>query len=557
MSKKQLAKVLALVIAITMLGSLFAACGQKAADQAATTEKAAESTSEAATTAEPEQKELEPYEFTMYYNYDWYDASAIWGEDKVSAELKKKFNITLKQAKPEGDPVQKLNVMIASDDLPDAMMMDRDSNYLKMINLGKIVELDSFIEKYPGYKQAIMPTTMNLSKVNGKVYGMLNWANTDNLKAMAGNSGWAVNKKLYEAVGSPTLETTDDLYNFLKAVKEKGLKVDGKEVLPIQVQNSGMTYEMLFMTFFGRGMTNYVIPMNNELKLYMTHPKFEEAMLFANKLWRENLINKDAFVEKPEQIGEKLSTGRVASFLGYDIPTAIGNEARKRLREKDPENDYVVIKPIAGPGLTPADIKMNSYTTLGWNVLVVTNKAQQPERIFQLFDYMISNEGQTLLTYGPKGEMYDEVDAEGIPILKKTDSELKEEERKALGVWRWVMPGNSTFVNLTKYAANDRQPADKKDWVIEMQSKIMAPSNINKDEFMNMYTDPKTEEGIAYTAFEDLYKKSLPKIVMAKSEEQCKTAIKEAIDNAYKLGFDKAEKFMTTKWQENLKNMGK
>lgn len=560
MLKKKYLKIAVSILTAAMLFASMTACGQKDAAKNSPSPSADSSKGEDNSSQQQGQSDVktrEPYEFTFYANYDWFDASPQWGQDQVSAELQKKFNITMKLAKPEGDPSQKLNIMVASDDLPDSIMMDRNSDYIRLIELDKLVALDGYIEKYPNYKQAIMPTTMNLSKVNDKVYGILNWANTDNPKARAGNRGYVINKKIYETLGSPKLESTEDLYSYLKAVKQSNMKVDGKDVVPLQSDSGIALANMIFGTFNGVMSNNYVLPINDELKFYFTSPKFEEAMIYVNKLWNEGLINKDAFIEKTEQVVEKLANGRVAVFVGTDVTTYIANQSLAKLREKDPGNDYVVVNPIAGPGLTHADVKHNTYQTLGWNVICITKKAKQPERIFELFDYMISNEGQTLLVYGPKGVLYDELDQDGFPVLKKSESELTDAERNSLGIWKWVAPGNSTFVNLAKYAANARLPKEKRDWTADMQANVMSIHNVNTDEFMNLMADPNSPEGISEKAMSDFIKKAIPKIVMSKNAEQCKQNIKESIDEAYKLGFDKVEKLYTSIWKENLKKMGK
>lgn len=45
-----------------------------------------------------------------------------------------------------------------------------------------------------------------------------------------GNGGYAINNKIYKDLGSPKLETFDDLYSYLKLVKEKH-----PEVVPFEV----------------------------------------------------------------------------------------------------------------------------------------------------------------------------------------------------------------------------------------------------------------------------------------------------------------------------------
>lgn len=299
-----------------------------------------------------------------------------------------------------------------------------------------------------------------------------------------------------------------------------------------------------------------VVPSNNELKLYYNDPKAVEGFTYLNKLWNEQLINKDYFIEKPEQITEKLSNGRVAVYAGNGINGDL-NSARQNLLKKDPTNNYIVIDPPAASGIDQAKVYNASYSTLGWNVVSVTKNAKNPERIFQLLDYIVSDEGTLFTSYGPKGELYDQLDENGYPILKKSLSSLTQNEQKALGAGLWTLMGNTLYMDNAKVADDNRKPEDQRDWVAQAQSKFTWKHSMNADAYVGTTTDPQSPEGIAYTAFNDLDRKFIPKIVMAKNADLCKQAINEAVDSAYKLGFDKVEKFKTDIYNKNLAILGK
>lgn len=560
MSFEKVKKGLALFLVLVLSVSFISACGSKnkktdnAAKNQIPTEEAAPTETNAEDTPTEEAKP-EPYEFTMYYNYDWYDVSLTWGDDKVSATLKEKFNITMNQSKPDSDPVQKMNIMAATGDLPDVIMMDRDATYQKLISLDYLVPLDDYINKDSSYAKVIDESTRNLAKVDGKTYGLLNWATSNDHPT--GNSGWVINKKIYEQLGSPKLETTDDLYNYLKLVSQSDLKVNGKSIIPLQSGAFPALCNLMANSFglnYFPGTMHGVVPVGDELKLYYTDPKFTDTMLFLNKLWREGLINQDYFVEKSEQIEEKLSTGRVAVYVGTDVTSALPTY-RQRVIASEPDNDYIVINPVAGPGIAQEDVMTSDFMTLGWNVICVTKNAKQPERIFQLLDYIVSDEGSCLTGYGPKGELYNDVDENGYPILTKAVNSLSEEEKRSLGVGAWSLVGNTIFADLSKVADDNRKPADQRDWVIQAQSNIVWKHSLNDSAFANISPDTQSDEGIAMATFDDLDKKSLPKIIMAKDENACKQAIQSAIDDAYKQKFDLVEKYMTQAYQANLKAM--
>ena len=157
----------------------------------------------------------EHYTFTHYFNYDWWGLKP-WAEDEVSKALKEKFNVTVEFQKPDSDPQAKLNIMISSGDLPDSIMMDRGVDNIKLAQLGLLQPLEPFMEKNPNLPNNVLETTRELLKIDGKLYGIPNWARS---KATGGNNAWIQNERLYKAAGSPKLETFDDLYNYAKKIK--------------------------------------------------------------------------------------------------------------------------------------------------------------------------------------------------------------------------------------------------------------------------------------------------------------------------------------------------
>lgn len=56
-----------------------------------------------------------------------------------------------------------------------------------------------------------------------------------------GNGGYAVNNKIYKELGSPKLETFDDLYAYLKLVKEKY-----PDIIPFEVGMLGQGIDFLY-----------------------------------------------------------------------------------------------------------------------------------------------------------------------------------------------------------------------------------------------------------------------------------------------------------------------
>ena len=489
------------------------------------------------------------FEFEFYANYTWFDTSPVWGQDAVSAYMKERFNIGLRLTSPDIDADQMMGIMIAGGTLPDVMMLDRGAVFLQLIELDLLLPLDDFL---PGsyYEQILDPSTINMARVNGNVYGLLNWATN----VPTGNSGWMVNKNIWESLGSPPLDTTEQLFDFLIAVRDAEVTVDGMPVVPMQFG----TGAAVALSQFSHGVRflHGVASVDGALQLYMTAPGAEDAFLWLNRMWNEGLINPDYFVETHEMVSEKLATGRVAVYAGFDVASHFAANIRPTFLDNNPGNDFIVIPPPAAPGVSRDQIWTDVWFSLGWNVIVITRDAQYPERIFELLDFIHSHEGARLTRVGPRGILWEEECENGFPILTRSLEDLSAAERDAYGVnLMWSMPGNVSSNRDLVGAELSRLAPEDRPWGNSAQIEIIWPYSINADAFLNMTPDPLSPVGIAHSTFQDLDQRHIPRIVTAANADAARVALQEAIDEIYGQGFATVEEYKTAIYLENLARM--
>jgi len=550
------ARILSMLVAVLLVFSVLAGCGQTASKQEATQpEKTAETTA-----AEESTKGLEPYTFTHYFNYDWWGLKP-WGVDLVSKTLKEKFNVTVEFQKPDSDPKAKLNVMISSGDLPDSIMMDRGADNINLAKLGLLVDLEPLMAKNPNMSDNVLETTREMLKIEGKLYGIPNWSRK---AASGGNDAWIVNQRLYKAAGSPKLETFEDMHNYALKIKNDVPKTnEGLATIPVIADNdSGANGAMRFARAFYRSFggyldANWYSVQGGKYSLAFRDPVFKQTAMEINKWWREGLISETQFTDTPEQIVEKLVAGRTA-LLWYDQSKDETNKFRRILKETYPDDSYEMVSPFPFPpanGLPTSKIYADHQGTVGWNVTCITKNAKDPQRIFDLWTYLLTPEAAILQMYGPQGENWDTLNDKGLPVLKVPESELKAEEIDRLGAWFWMIPGQSDNVDKTKFAVNAMQPAEKQNWVINNQSNILTPIMWLSDEFTGIgdVVDPKSKEGINKTLCEDFFKAEFVKFVMAKSEADAEKIYQGIINFADKNGMPAIEALLDSKYQANVK----
>ena len=582
-SKNSLLKALAAVMAASMILTV-AGCGGGGSSSTAgsstsskTESSAAESTdggdasSEVTGSSGPDDT-TEPYEFDAYYSYQ--GSVKPWGEDAASKYMNEKFNIKVNYSCPEADADSKLNLMISSDDLPDVIILDRNANWLKLINLGKLVDINTL--KYEGcsFDEDILESTQKLLSVNGGLYGIPNWARKG---ATGGNMSWMVNHDVYEQLGSPELKTLEDLHQFMLDAKDKGVKTsDDQSIfpwLPRQDDNGFYTVSAIYRSYGNPNLIDtYWSQADNDVKLAVYDDNYIAALKIANQWYKEGLFPETTYTDSNDQFVEKLSNGR-AAITYYDFSQDDTNHFRTLLQEKD-GNTYDLLgwelkdSPIY-PAADGVDyVYGEEGGTVGWNVNCITTKAENPQRIFDLYTWMLTKDGSINMMYGPEGGLWEGKDEEGNPILKKPEEELTSDEKNAAGCWFWSQPAHSDNVDLTKYAVNEQQSEGSRSWVISIQDHVFTPEDsihpaipgqkflTDENTGLSLEIDPTDDLGMARQAITDECKMRIPQIIMASDDATFDKLVQDLKDFAESNQVHDIEKIYTDKRASNIELQG-
>lgn len=562
-------RILALLLALAMIVGVFAACGDSGNNSSsggnsstgstASTE-GGDSSAEGGDDSEPSNVSQGPdptdefYAFTCYWYYDWAGIKD-WGVDAASKYWGEKFNVDVEFSKPDADPDSKLNIMLTGGDLPDSMILDRGRVLNSAARAGALVEIEQFIYDGCTFKEDISEVSRELQKVDGKLYGVPNWARGSEAVATGGNYGWIINTQTYEDVGSPPLNTMQDLHDYCVKVKEANLNsYTGQSIIPFATTNTNngfYIYQQFYRSMGARNLVEqYFTQENGKLEICVREPMFVEALKTANQWFNEGLWSAEEFTDDGTMWEEKMTNGRPA-LMWYDFSQDDSNNFRRVTRENsngevsyevlgDPNSEITKDFPMFPKA--SEDVKVcygDENGVIGWNVNVITTAAERPQRIFDLFAYWVSEQGSKEILYGPEGGLWDGTDENGIPKLTKPYADITSDEMNAAGAWIWTQPANSDYIDAIKFAVNEQQPADKRNWVVSLQADLFSQSKENPHEGTKFITDqntgltnvldPQEDLGIKLKAVQDELQVRLPQILMAKDEAEFNKLLEEAV----------------------------
>lgn len=492
----------------------------------------------------------EPLNVTFYGHYGYY-SMPTWGADPSSKWIKDNLKINVKGISAEGKARQKLQQMIASNSLPDVIWGDRDSDFERMKKAGLLVPLNDYIDKYPNFKKWAGEKVLKLlESSDGKIYYFPNYY-TDR---PYGNAGFVINKKIYRELGSPKLETTDDLYTYLKLVQ-----VNYPDVIPFETgqANEGNGIDQLFSSFKEEnyGFTRiYSVVNEDQLTSIYKDEGFRESALYIAKLMREGLIKSDVLTQTEDQISEKLMEGRVAVYASAD-PVRFVMPADAHIRDTSPDDGYAFIEPIYKQGLDKSKIFPGTYNLLGWNVSAITTGADNPEAIFAMLDWMTGPEGSAVQMWGPPGAdgYWNGFKEDGItPNFTSrygTDQDELTEIQAVAGKMMWV--GNTVYLDKTKSEFESALPEEQRNWATYWQDKITWKSQGDATAFINLIPDPSSEEGHILRRIKDIWLAARSAAMFGSTDSEVLAILDKAHEDSMKEGFQIYLDFITERWHEN------
>lgn len=554
-------RILALLLALALVVGVFAACGDSSSSSSSagnTSSTASTEGGDDASTVEGGDSEpanvssgaddtSELYEFDCYWYYDWATLKE-WGKDAFSKYMKEKFNVQVNFSKPDADQDSKLQLLLTGGDLPDAMILDRGRVLNNVVRAGALTEIEQFMYDGCTFAEDVGPETRELLKVDGKLYSIPNWPRAPGKASTGGNRQWMINSYTYNEAGKPSLASINDLHDYAVKVKEAGLKsYSGQDIIPVgfEPNNAGLyvVYPFLRATGARNLVETYFTQEDGKIELGVREPKYIEALKEANKWYREGLWDSSTFTDNSDQWVEKLTNGRVGLCV-YDFSQDDTNNFRRTTVEKSSSTDKPTSYEVIG---APNYADVSSYPqwpafdgvevvygdeagSPGWNVNVITTAAERPQRIFDLFTWMISKEGSAFqVCGGPEGEIWDgEYDEDGLPKLNLDYGAITSAQQDAAGAWMWTQPAHSDYIDTMKFALNDK--AETKNWVVDTQAHLVSYDEENPQIGQKFKTDqltglgdvidPQDDLGISLKQIQDQCQAEIPKILMAKDDAE-------------------------------------
>lgn len=360
-----------------------------------------------------------------------------YGENELTTWLEDQTNVHIEwNLYPSADSIEKLNLELSSGgDLGDLIMGFPGIDNAMLASYGSqgvFRDLRDLIDKNGANIKKLFEDIPEMepstTAPDGNIYALNAVGECYNCdRAMR----FWVNKKFLEALNMPVPTTTDELYRYLKAVKETDLNGNGKkDEIPMvgSTQSWFATVDDFIMNAFTYQDSNNLYVKDHKISASYTTPEWREGLRFLNKLYAEGLIDPSSFTNDENQMRQlvELNDGNtVGAVPGGGQHVFAANDSTKM--------NYEIVLPLKGPnGFQNA--YFNQYGKISNPLFMLPANGKNADIVMKLVDLMYSHEFFLRNRYGVQGKHWDK------PAAGTAAANGGEAQYKILGKDLWQEP---------------------------------------------------------------------------------------------------------------------
>lgn len=512
---KRFSKVLSLVLALMLLAPAFAL----------------------AEAAEPILDPNDPYTFSMFADWSWLEYDTFEG-GIIQDWMREQTGVTIDLTRASDG--EQLNLMISSGDLPDLIACSSSLKVSKLSDPDLCWPIGELIEKYvPQWQIPEVEQKLNAYfSQDGQYYMLKNEFNTveelQNAKGIAPSfETFHMRQDIYEALGSPKLETKEDFFALMALVKEKY-----PDMVPLTLNPRGYQGALASLV----GYDAYLPTDENANFVYeFSAPGFRDMMLVINELYRAGYITEENFAYAgDEQTFQNLYAGKafmVTHYNGNDEQTFTG-----KMQASVPGARMEQVPLLEGWHLT--------IPVSGWASLFITKNCSDPERAIKMLYWAKQYENSISLGNGVKGLDWDFDDSGSVIALDRrlktyeegTMTEVYKQMAFPLSADNFIVVNNGYYASATP------------------QTRAIFDESVKRANWSNAvnlaYPKSGTDVQYKYDDLNSLGSEYWGKLCTAASEEEFNRLFDEMLEIAKTSGLEEVNAYMTQAYKDVCELLG-
>lgn len=382
---------------------------------------------------------------------------------------------------PQGQELEKFNIMIAGDDLPDIIQFNWEQNYpggpAKAIKDRVIIDINTVKDSAPNL-YAYLAEHDDVRKLSstdtGEQFAFPFVRGDESLRI---NKGPVLRKDWLDELGLAVPETIDEWENVLKAFRDKK-----GATAPLAVTFKQMKDTTAFVGAFGT-MLNYYAD-GTEIKHGLLDPELKDWLVVMNRWYSEKLLDQDFATAENATIDSYILNGDAGAVV-CSIGGGIG-----RYMTAAPSDTYMLVGapyPVTEKGAVPEFNALQRAVPPSFgSFAAISIDSKQAETAAKLLDFGYSEEGRMLYNFGVEGESYNMIDGYPTYSEKITKNPDGLSMTEALSLYTYAYDCGPTIQDvryMEQYAERPEQKAAWATWTNSNMSKHIVPSlNLETEE---------------------------------------------------------------------------
>lgn len=307
---------------------------------------------------------------------------------------------------PPNDSEDAYKMMIASGQLPDVIMWAKSAATVRMYDDGTVIDLTELIAEHAPNLNRIYTERPELRKevetADGRLYYFpsINPMQTVEEVCRKSYQGFIIRKDWLDKLGLAYPNTIDEWYEVLTAFKQRDPNGNGYQD---EIPYDGRSL-YCFMPAFGV-LNTFCVKTDGTVAFGLMEPEYKAYLETMNKWYSEGLLGSNCLIHSEQWLTNNIVNNLTGAYLGLD------NAWRYHLPE--------IQKTAADANLLAVPWVRNSQTGIRYTplehvathmadvVTVITSACKNPEAAIRFIDYMYSEEGSNLLTWGVEGESWE------------------------------------------------------------------------------------------------------------------------------------------------------
>ncbi|MNH89043.1 Lipoprotein LipO precursor [compost metagenome] len=326
------------------------------------------------------------------------DSNATWPYTKewpVWKWIEEKTGVTLQVQTPSGKLADTLNLVVASNNLPDLMYMSSRKDSNKFGQQGALVNILDHIDLMPNLKKWMdqYPEEAKATlSADGKMFMFPNQGFGETNRMV-----WIYRDDIFKKNNLTAPKTYDELYTVMKKLKE--IYPDS---YPLSFRLGQIPDEM-YANFTTNFQTDEDAYYNFDKKDWAFGPiedNYKAMLEMWHKFYKEGLIPPDFLSIQTKQWQDTMSNGK--SFISVDYISRVDffNNAMKK---ENPEYNMQFMAPPAG---LPNGKQWNPYFHYLEGGLTLASTSKNMKDVMSYMDFFYTEEGKNISSWGKEGESY-------------------------------------------------------------------------------------------------------------------------------------------------------